>query len=222
MNSIRYFIIIISLTLLHSCGCDPSIEIGTFHLSNESRKYFVYDNEEVLEFVDQDGNGHQLRVRNEKTTQETKMIVRTLCDEGPFDQQYEYYKISREQISFEDELNRQVFYLDLKTHFEDDENIDSLGVYDWLLISASMPYQNGFRGITCNILTDVKQNKVSQNHRDNFVREAKFIGDTVLFGNSYEQVYQSVGSNDHRLYYSKTEGVVVIFMNENYYWALKT
>ena len=118
------------------------------------------------------------------------MIVRTVCDEGIFDKQHEYYKIFREQISFKDESNRQVFYVDLKTHFEDHENIDSIAVYDWLLISGSIPYKNGFRGVTCNIITAEQQNEVSEDRAANFIRNARFIGDTVIF--------QTV-NNNHRL-----------------------
>ena len=81
-----------------------------------------------------------------------------------------------------------------------------------------MPYGNGFHGISCEIITDIHLNNISENH---FISDARFIGDTILYGTTYEEVFQSSGTNEHLIYFSKIDGIVLIYMDENYYWKLK-
>jgi len=221
MKYILYLSTLLLFVLTTSCGdCGLSIEIGEFNILDETREFFVYQDEDILTFVDQDGGEHVLSVRSDKSIEETRMIVRTLCDEGTFDKQHEYYRISREQISFQDETGRQIFFLDLKTAFEDNSNLDLIGVYDHLFISGTFPFANNFP-VNFNIITGIHQNTVSAEHRNDFLQEAIFIGDTILLGSSYTQVYAGYGVPESTVYYSKNDGIVLVYSDENNYWKLK-
>ncbi len=218
-------LLIIAVTLFFSCGkCGLSINLGEFLLKEESKEFFVYDNNQILIFEDQDGNDQKLVVDNEKAIYEINMIVRTLCEEGIIDSQHEYYKTLNQQISFKDSSERRIIALELVTHFEDADDIDSIAVYDVIGVRGNLFNGDEFIARTsCNIITSIHQNSISDEHRNIFEEEASFIGDTILFGTEFKEVFKSNSRSTpvpSTIFFSKIDGVVMIYVDDNNYLKL--
>ncbi|MEM1323697.1 MAG: hypothetical protein AAGG75_25780 [Bacteroidota bacterium] len=123
------------ILFFYSCGkCDKDIKIGEFNLSEPSRQFIPYSGTEVLVFEDNNGVQHQLTSLDGREIQNLRMNVRTLCDEGTFDKQEQYYDIQIEQVTFFDSSGTQIFYVNLVTQFEDADDLDSIAVYDFFYL----------------------------------------------------------------------------------------
>lgn len=212
-------IIFLSILLLYSCGkCDKDIFLGEFKLTEASRQSIPYSGNEVLVFEDNHGMQHQLTSLKGRELLKSKMIVRTPCDEGFLDKQHLYYDTQREQVVYFDSSGNQIFYIDLTTQFEDANDIDDIAVYDFLLVDTSL--KGNFNG-RIEIITEERQNTVSEFHKNEFWNQSVFLGDTTVFGRDFKDVYVGTSGDNRSIFYNKVKGVIAFKINENEFWVLK-
>ena len=217
----RKFIIIFFYTLffvtcqIGECGSD--IRLGEYQLSEESRQYIPYTGNEILIFIDEQDVEHKLSSPKGKILTETRSIAGTPCNNGLFDTQYEYYDSQREQIVFIDLFGNQIFYLDLLTHIENDENTDSSVIYDFLLVDSG--FNGNFNG-QIRIVTKERDNQLTSIQRDE-MNLSDFIGDTILYNREFRNVYKGKVDENRSIYYNKEKGVVAFEVSIDEYWVLR-
>ena len=211
-------ILILSIVFLYSCKCEPSLKLGEFNLTVASMQFVPYTGNEILVFEDNDGFEHKLKSKVGRELKDLVMRVRTICDDGTFDKQFQYYEIQRYQIAYFDSLDKQIFYTDLTTHFEDADDLDSIAIYDFLRVSSVI---DGSPNGEIEILTDERQNHLSVFYRNEMLRESDFLGDTIIYGKEFKDVFKSTTSQGKSIFYSKEKGVVAFKMTEEKYWVLK-
>ncbi len=220
MNLKTVFLLLTVLLLLNSCTeCEDNVLAGEFKLSETSLDFVPYTGSEILTFVDDEGNEHALNSEKGKVLESTRMIVRELCDAGFLDKSEMFFNIEREQIAYLDETGRQIFYTDLLTAFEDDENLDSIAIYDQLYLTANV--DSSYIG-EIRIITDVRQNEVSDIHKENFrFNETRLIGDTTLYEQTFTEVFVNITNEGKGIYYNKEKGIVAFKLSEEKFWVLK-
>jgi len=210
-------LLFVTILFLFSCGedCPPDITLGEFPLSDTSIVFIPYSSTDTLIFADQIGN-EQFLSSNGIVQSEINNIVRTICSDGLLDGQQELYKVQIFDIAFRDSfgIGNQIFNLTLTTSSEVAESPDANAVFDLLNVSAS-----GFDNL--RIITDERQNQVSDNFRDNFLNLSEFLGDTTLFGKNFKDVYEEKSDNGSVLYFNKHRGVVALKFNALEYWVLR-
>lgn len=210
--------IFLSMLLLYSCGkCDKDVLLGEIQLAEASRQSIPYSGTEVLVFEDNHGVQHRLTSMKGRELLQSKMIVRTPCDEGFFDKQHLYYDTQREQIAFFDSSGIQIFYIDLVTQFEDAADLDDIAVYDFLLVDSSL--KGNFNG-RIEIITSERQNRVSDFHKNQFWNQSVALGDTTLFGRKFEDVYIGTSGDNRSIFYNKKKGILAFVLDENEFWVL--
>jgi hypothetical protein len=190
-------VLLVSAIFLYSCKCDKSVKLGVFKLTDASIQSVPYTGNETLIFEDNEGIEHRLTSRMGRELKEASMIVGTLCDEGTFDKQYQYYETQRDQVAYFDDLGKQIFYVNLTTQFEDKDEIDSIAIYDFLTVTSGI---NGENTGEIQIITAERQNHVSEFHKNEFWNVSDFIGDTLIFGEPFVDVYKSTTSQGNSIY----------------------
>ncbi len=211
-------LLIISGLFLNSCNCGADIKLGEFNLTETSTQFVPYSGKEILVFEDDKGVEHILKSKAGIDLMDSKMTVRTICDEGTFSKQYQYYETQREQIVFFDALGNQIFYVDLTTQFEDAGDLDSLAIYDFLMIDSGI--DGNFNG-RIEIITEERQNQVSSSHRNEFWNQSDFLGDTTIYGREFKGVFMSTTNEGKSIYYCKEKGVIAFRITDEEYWVLK-
>lgn len=212
-------IVLFSILSLTSCRireCGFDIKLGEYKLSNESRQFIPYTGNEILTFIDEQGVEHILNSPEGKVLTETRSIARTICNNGLFDTQHEYYNSQREQIVFNDSFGNQIFYLDLLTHIINEENTNINVIYDFLLVDSG--FDGNFNG-QIRIVTKERENQLTSLQRENLFL-SEFIGDTILYDREFRNVYKGNVSENRNIYYNKEKGVVAFEVSNNDFWVL--
>ena len=210
--------------LMYSCDddeCGKDINLGELELAETTREFVPYSGEEVLIFEDNRGNKHILKSKEGRQSFDTRLVLSTLCrgnvDILTFDDQEEYYQTQNEQVVFYDQLGNQIFYIDLLTLFEEANQSDSVAIYDLLSVHPSID-EHTFGSL--NIITSERQNEVSSSFEEVVLNNSMFIGDTVLFGREFKEVYRSSSLKGRSTFYNRINGVIAFKFNENEYWVL--
>ncbi len=211
-------ILIFAAIFLYSCKCGKNVKLGEFKLADASFHFIPYTGMETLVFEDNHGVEHRLKSKVGIDLKDAVILVRTICDEGVFDKQHQYYDTQREQIAFFDTLGKQIFYAQLITQFEDADDLDSIAIYDFLTVDSSI---NGHFNGRIEIITEERQNHVTDFHRNEFLNQSDFVGDTILYGKSFTDVFKSTTGEGKSIFYNKAKGVVAFKMTEEEYWVLK-
>lgn len=210
--------IFLSIIIFQSCcNCGPDILLGEFDLAEESVRFVPYTGNEILVFTDNEGKEHKLYSPNGKKIMQTTLKVKTTCDEGLINKQHLYYRIQREQVAFYDETNKQVFYTDLTTFSEDNQNSDSIAIYDLLQVDSGI--DGDFNG-QIKIITKERQNHVSSYHKDTW-HCSEFLGDTILYGREFKNVYKGNVNLNRNIYYNGEKGVIAFEISDTTHWVLK-
>ena len=197
--------------LLTACECGPSISLGSFFLAEESKAFVPYTGNETLIFEDQDGGIHRLTAPNGKEIFSSNLTIRELCLNGIFDVQTEYFESDREQVAFYDSLNNFIFYTDLIVRAQPIDTMGTVAIYDYLAVDGNL---NSASLRTLEIVTLERENTSTQT-------SSQMIGDTVLYGQNFEQVYQSNPGGEASFFYNVAEGVVALKVDEENYWVLR-
>ena len=192
--------------------------MGEFNLTEASKNFIPYTGVETLTFLDNNGIEHTLTSQAGRKLEPTRMIVRTICEEGFLDRTEMFFNIEREQTAYFDSTGQQVFYTDLLTTFEDNSNVDSIAIYDYLYVSGVLA-GNSLGEI--RIITDQRQNQVSETHRIDFFDHSRLIGDTTLYEQAFSEVFVDITGNGKGIYYNKEKGVVAFKLSEDEFWVLK-
>ncbi|MEO1414176.1 MAG: hypothetical protein AAFW00_02815 [Bacteroidota bacterium] len=197
--------------LLTACECGPSISLGSFFLAEESKAFVPYTGNETLIFEDQNGAIHRLTAPKGREVFSSNLTIRELCQNGLFDVQTEYFESDREQVAFYDSLNNFIFYTDLIVRAQLIDTMGTVAIYDYLAVDGNL---NSASLRTLEIVTLERENTSTQ-------VSSQMIGDTVLYGQSFEQVYQSNPTGAATFYYNITKGVVALKVDESNYWVLR-
>jgi hypothetical protein len=223
MMRIKVIIVFFTMFII-SCDtdqCAEDVNLGKLELAEESRQFIPYSGNEVLTFEDSMGNIHILTSKLGRQILDTKSILRTLCRGDvellTFDDQEEYYESQYEEIVFYDQSGNQIFYIRLTISFEEADQTDSVAIYDYLTVNPSV---EGKSFISLRIITSERQNSVSATWQDMVLNNTRFIGDTVLFGREFEEVYSSSALDDNLTFYNRFNGVLAFVFNEDDYWVL--
>lgn len=212
-------ILLLSVLFYFSCGkCGENKRLGAYNLAESSRQHIPYSGSETLIFEDNEGIRYRLTSNDGRILLDSRLIVRELCEEGMFDQQYEYYDSQREQIAYFDSIGNQIFYMDLFTHFEDAADLDSIAIFDYLLVNTAL--KGSFNG-QIDIVATERQNQVSDRFKNEVLNHSTFLGDTTLYGEPFTNVYVGTSGEDKSIYYNKTRGVLAFRISEEEYWVLK-
>ena len=197
--------------LLTACECGPSISLGSFFLAEESKAFVPYTGNETLVFEDQDGGIHRLTAPKGREVFSSNLTVRELCQNGLFDVQTEYFESDREQVAFYDSLNNFIFYTELIVRSETIDTMGTIAIYDYLAVDGNL---NGTSFRAVEIVTQERENTSTQ-------ISSQMIGDTVLYGQNFEQVYQSNPGGEASCFYNVAEGVVALKVDEENFWVLR-
>ncbi len=209
--------------LMYSCDdeCGEDINLGKIELAETTQEYVPYTGEEVLIFEDNTGVRHTLNSTEGRKSYDTKLVLNTLCrgnvDKLSFDDQQEYYQSQREEIIFYDQSGNQIFYIDLMILFERIGQSDSVAIYDLLSVHPSV---NGSTFGNLNIVTSERQYEMSPSFKEVVLNNSMYIGDTVLFGKEFSEVYRSSSLDGRHTFYNRKKGVLAFVFNENEYWVL--
>jgi len=208
------------------CACDidqcgNDIDLGRLDLDETSQGFVPYSGDETLTFEDHNGVKHQLTSREGRQVSNTRLVVNTLCrgniEKLNFDDQEEYYQTQRMQIAYFDQSGNQVFYIDLLTLFEEADQPGAIAIYDLLSVNPSI---GDFTIGDLNIITKARQNELSPSFEEVVLQGSAYVGDTVLFGKEYKDVYRSALLEDEITFYNHTEGVIAFVFSEDEYWVL--
>jgi uncharacterized protein YrzB (UPF0473 family) len=214
-----YLITFLSVCVFTACQlgeCGSDIRLGEYQLAEESKQYIPYIGNEILVFIDEKGVEHKLSSTKGLVLTETRSIARTICDNGLLDNQQEYYDSQREEIVFIDSLGNQIFFFDLLTYIENDENKNSYVIYDFLLVDSGI---NGNFNGQIRIVTKERDNQLTSTQR-NELNLSEFIGDTILYDMEFSNVYKGKVSENRNIYYNKEKGVVAFEISIDQYWVL--
>ena len=213
----KIIIFFLSVFTIYSCKCDADIKIGEFKLTEKSKQFIPYSGDEILIFEDNLGMEHILKSIQGKELRKSRLSIRTPCSNTVLDYQEVYYDTQNEQIVFY-ENEKQAFNLTLTTSFEDNENGDSIAIYDNLIVDGVI---NGNFVGQIKIITEERQNYVSPFHRNEFFKQSEFIGDTILFSREFKNVYKESFDINQGVYYNKEKGVIAYEFSEDEFWVLK-
>lgn len=225
LKIMKPIVILTCLTVfLYSCDdndCGEDINLGSLKLTETTQQFMPYAGDEVLTFEDNEGVQHILKSKEGRKTFDTRLVVSTLCRGDvallDFDDQEQYYQSQSEEIVFYDQSGDQVFYINSATSFEEASQLDSIAIYDQLAVYSSIG--NSLFG-DISIITSERQNTVSSSWSETVLNDTRFIGDTVLFGREFTQVYQSSPFEGRYAYYNPLNGIVAYEFNEGEYWVL--
>ena len=140
---------------------------------------------------------------------DTKLVINTICRGSvaklDFDDQQEYYQTKREQVVYQDQFGTQIFYIDLTTQFEIADQLDTIPIYDHISVYAGIDnYTYG----NVNIITSERQYEASPSWKEVVLNNTVFIGDTVLYGKEFKEVYQGKELDGRVVFYSRIQGVI--------------
>jgi len=210
--------------LMYACDidqCGDDIDLGRLDLDQTTQGFVPYSGDETLIFEDHNGVKHQLRSREGRQLSDTRLVVNTLCrgniEKLNFDDQEEFYQTQRMQIAYFDQSGNQIFYIDLLTLFEEAEQPGAIAIYDLLSVYPSV---GSFTSGDLNIITKVRQNELSPSFEEVVLQGSDYVGDTVLFGKEYKDVYRSAPLEEEITFYNRTEGVIAFVFGEDEYWVL--
>jgi hypothetical protein len=217
-------VIILFAVLTISCEsnqCGEDVNLGKLELAEKTRNFVPYSGNETLIFEDNNGNKHILTSKEGRELIDTKLVLSTLCW-GDFailnsDDQEEYYESQNEQIVFYDQFGNQIFYIRLDIGFEEADQSSEVVIYDFLSITPSIG-ENSFNNLS--ILTVEKQNKISAQWEEVILKNTEYVGDTLLFGRAFKEVYKSTSLEGNTSFYNRTDGVLALIFNNDEYWVL--
>jgi hypothetical protein len=209
--------------LMYSCSddeCGEDINLGTLELAESTTSFLPYSGDEILVFEDNAGTRHSLTSKEGLQLSDTRLVVNTLCsgnfDKLNFDDQEEFYQTQNQQVVFYDESDNQIFYIDINTLFETNQSA-SVAIYDLLTVHPSV---NGATFGNLNIITSERQHEISPSFKEVVLNDSRFIGDTLLYGKAFGEVYKSATYEGRFILYNRTEGVIAIIFNDDEYWVL--
>lgn len=193
-----------------ACECGPDVRLGSVDLADASLAFVPYREGDVLTFLDQDSVLHRVTLDGAVSREPSIATVSTLCSEGMFDNQNEVFDTELIEVGFRDPNGTLVFYLTLSTSavFESNPPIlyDVLGVF-----SSFAP------GVT--IVTAAQRGVIPDEERE-ALSESRLIGDTVLFGRPFREVYVSTIFEGSGAYYSPVDGLVAYTTSDSTYGVL--
>ncbi len=224
---IKYIYIIASLLLVSSCTrigeCGADIKLGDIPLNEDSRQFIPYTGNEELTFTNNQGVEHILKSIEGRRLIDSRSITRTICNNDMFDTQKEYYKSQMEEIVFTDSNGNQIFWIRLLTRIINDENTNENTIFD--LLSVNIGIYNSDSGIEAfggelKIVTREIQNQLNTNQMDELRIESRYIGDTILYNRSFQNVYKAKAyENSKSIYYNKSKGLIALGTT-NEFWVL--
>ncbi len=212
--------IIFLLFFLCSCEeCGGDVNLGNFPLTTASREWIPYSGLDTLVFKDQQGARHILTSSNEREPKEADQMVRILCDPGFLShQQIEFFSAQSEELVFSDSAGNQVLYASLMTLFEQPEDSDSIAIFDLLTVEAVV---NGVVPGQINILTEERRGQVSVFHQTEVLNQSRAVGDTMLYGRPFKDVYIGQSETGSGIFYNKTQGLLALRFSESEFWVLE-
>jgi hypothetical protein len=226
----KYVITIFILTLIvNSCDklgeCGADIKLGEVKLNDDSKNFIPYTGNEELIFIDHLDIKHRLKSLNGRKLVDSRSITKSLCLNGLFDSQYEYYKSQSEEIVFTDSYGNQIFWINLSTDVLNDENTNENNIYDLISVNLGVYNSNSNTeqlGGELRIITREIQGQLNQNQmQDSQVRaNTIFIGDTILYNRNFENIYKAkTYESSKNMYYNKSKGLIA-FGSINEFWVL--
>lgn len=215
MSSCSDIDIVPDLTLT---DCPPSIDLGSFELTDESLEFFTYSDRDTVRFIDQDNIDHILVPTYFNELYDSQVIVETLCEKDLVARQIEFYHTQRSTIRLEDKSNGGYIWMDLSTILTNSDGQDASMIYDNFSLQCAT--QNS-AGISTRIISSI-QKELEHGTDPNEVKDlATYIGKTTINNKIYKDVYrgdfQGVGS----IFYNKEYGIIQIYVSENDYLVLK-
>ncbi len=217
----KYLLLIITVILLtfYSCqiGCGDDILIATLKISPVSQSFIPYSGDEILTFKDHDGKKFRLTSERGITTNTFLLIENQICEglDG-LDWQNEYYDHEYQQIVFTDDLGNKIS-LGLSIDYVYRTRLDALIIYERLLIDADINRLSSTAQLL--LCTNELQGNIPDNYKNFYATQTRFIGDTILHDNAYQDIYEG-SFTDSRIYFSKNKGVILISRDDKF-WILE-
>ena len=206
--------------LLNACieRCGLNLDLGDLPLTDASRAFLPYNSDDILTFVDQDGQTHQLRSEQGLQSFIQELPVRTLCTNVYNAWQYEYYITETEEIHFKNEADEAIFSCALRTSFESesDTNSDAVAIFDVFRVYSRLWFQSN---APIAIITEVREGEPSATFREK-LEAGRMVGDTTLYGREFADVIQGGNGNGQSIYYNQQLGVLAITLDEDNYLVL--
>ncbi|MEL6835864.1 MAG: hypothetical protein AAFP77_22885 [Bacteroidota bacterium] len=218
MLSIRFFALaLLVVLLLDACSkCGPDVNLGELPLTANSRLFIPYADDVVLEFVDQDGEWHRVQSTLGREIETEELHIRFSCEENVWRTQYEYYESEMERIAFSDVDGEPVFSCRLRTSCEYDDNLTALAIIDHLRVDVSL-FNKSYGAV--KVITEEREGEVSDEFQERLLIRSRFVGDTLLYGRSFANVYSSE-QGDQAFYYNQQQGALAFTIDEENYWVL--
>jgi hypothetical protein len=216
LKKFRFLMVLIAsvgLIIVTSCNgdrCEDDIELGSFELAEETRNFIPYDGVEPIIFRDHTGRTIGLSSRSGISQFEYQLITRVLCT-GDFekvtaDDQEEYYRAVSFEVLYQSQDGRTSVYVDALTLGEDNATGEEV-FYDLFRaeVVVDATYSAGLEVVTAN-----REGRPAAEYLSSVHNLGRFVGDTILYGRQFRDVYGSLEREGTRVFYNATEGVVAI------------
>jgi uncharacterized protein YrzB (UPF0473 family) len=204
---------------LSSCECEPSVLLGEVYLTETSLDSFPYNGNETLIFINQDGEETKFYGENSIETKPRTITAKIICSNGVFDYSDEYYESEMETVTFLDQDGIQRFYADLKVGIDEPTfGTDDILFFDYLNIHSTN--NNDFNFGQIFLIVDERGNQVDVDQQFFHDSYSKFIGDTILYEKSFEDIYQSTDDHKTSVFFNYSEGIVAYSITDSTYLVL--
>lgn len=204
---------------LFSCECEPSVLLGEVYLTETSKSIFPYSGRETLIFINQDGEETKFYGENSRETKPHSITAGNVCSNGVFDNSREYYESEMETVTFFDQGGNQLFYANLEVMIDESTfGTNDIRFFDHLQINSSSNIDFNFNQIS--LIIDERGNQVDVDQQFFHNSYSKYIGDTILYEKSFENVYQSTDEGKTSVFFNYAEGIVAISSSDSSYAVL--
>ena len=207
--------------LLDTCNkCGPDVYLGVFPLADNSRQFIPYADDDVLVFVNQDGQTHTLKSSDgHEVTMGNILTVSTSCfdDDDDVAGQSEYYDTQRERITFEDEDGEPAFTCTLIVDHIGSIAGSATEIFDRLVVNPEL-FNNTYGAVM--VITEEREGELPEDYLDYIRTRTTFVGDTLLYGRDFTEVYKSEHESGRAFYYNQYKGALAFTIDEDTFWVL--
>ena len=222
MKSLYQTVFLLSVILLfNSCNdCTNFEEINAFTLSNISKDFFQFVEQDSLVYIDQDGEEIIFNIDHSLRSFSDTIHIRKEIQDAECKTLIKYYNIEASNLSLNRDQNPRMS-LGLSMDIINHNDLDSIIVFEKLSILFRDVINNKLEDFQFEILTNEIQNNLSSFQKFQLFNQTNFIGDTTVFNILYPNAYNFINENGSMIYFNQTSGPFYFDFQNGNYWRLE-
>ncbi len=222
MKSLYQTVFLLSVILLfNSCNdCTNFEEINAFTLSNISKDFFQFVEQDSLVYIDQDGEEIIFHIDHSLRSFSDTIHIRKEIQDAECKTLIKYYNIEASNLSLNRDQNPRMS-LGLSMDIINHNDLDSIIVFEKLSILFRDVINNKLEDFQFEILTNEIQNNLSSFQKFQLFNQTNFIGDTTVFNILYPNAYNFINENGSMIYFNQTSGPFYFDFQNGSYWRLE-